>query len=322
MKIEINTPHPEEQEPQVDQSKRQFLKGIGYFSLSLALGGIIGKIMPKEQKSIPQKPKSVNDKETPEPKKPELFQGDGNELFQQALDHPKEFLAQQGLASEYQDSKNKKDLEQLIQNQILKIWDDHHRNLDELNDLFLYVQNAAPIILKEAKEQGIPLAIALGLAMKESNCNPQVRNPKSSATGLFQLIETTAKSHGLKVDKKNDERKNPVKNTRAALTYLKQLHDFFGRWDLSLLAYNEGRSHLILYLASIQEKPNHPLLEKVDKQNLEKQNITYLRLHQDYNEQSRYPLNVEANIRLYLWYIYEKASREKNILPQKQSPTF
>ncbi len=320
MKIEINGPSPKdlEEEPQVDQNKRQFLKGLGLLGLSMALGGTTARLLTKEQEAVAQVlPKKDDLKKTPEKIETNLFQGTPEEILQQAIDFPKEFIEQQGLSIEYQDPASKKDFEALVQIQVQEIYETHHQNIKELDRLFEHVQNAAPIIIKEAEEQGVPIAIALGIAMHESRCNPDAHDSIKGASGLFQIKKATAESLGLKVSAKVDERLDPTKNTRAGLIYLKKLYNQYGRWDLAMLAYNEGMGNLNHYLASIQEKPGQPLLEKVNKLNLQKQEVTYLCLHQSYNEQNKYPLNVEANIRLYLWYVYEKASQQQDVLVKK-----
>jgi membrane-bound lytic murein transglycosylase D len=77
------------------------------------------------------------------------------------------------------------------------------------------------------------------LAMIESNFNPTARS-RVSAVGLWQFMSGTAKQFGLSVGRRVDERKDPVKATDAALTYLSQLHDRFGSWYLAAAAYNSG----------------------------------------------------------------------------------
>ncbi|MDD3887578.1 MAG: transglycosylase SLT domain-containing protein [Patescibacteria group bacterium] len=318
MRIEINQPRPEINKESRTKSKiKNFFRGFVFLGLALGLNSESEEYFDKqEQQTLTQELSEKNLAEITETQ-PELFQGSPEQIWQQAIDNPQEFILQQGLSSEYQDFELKKELDLLVQNQVGTIFDTHHQNLKELTKLFRYVDNAAPIIIKEAQEQGIPYGIALGIAMHESKCNPNAHDSIKGASGLFQLKKKTAESLGLKVNRKIDERLDPVKSTRAGLSYLKRQYERFGRWDLALVAYNRGPTKFNHYLASIQEKPGQPLLEKVDIQNLQEEEVTYLCLHQSYSEQNKYPLNVEANIRLYLWYVYEKASREQDLLAKK-----
>ncbi len=79
----------------------------------------------------------------------------------------------------------------------------------------------------------------LYLAMAESGFSVNAYSNKS-ASGLWQFMPQTAKKYGLHIDKYVDERRDLVKSTKAAVKYLEELHDRFGKWYLAALAYNCG----------------------------------------------------------------------------------
>lgn len=92
------------------------------------------------------------------------------------------------------------------------------------------------------KISGLPEAF-LYLPMIESGfANHAVSGVK--ATGVWQFMDVTAKNYGLKIDKYIDERRDIVKSTKAATSYLKGLKSQFGKWYLALMAYNCGEGRL------------------------------------------------------------------------------
>lgn len=83
-------------------------------------------------------------------------------------------------------------------------------------------------IREEAVKAGIPPEFALAVAEQESDFNPGAINPKSSATGVFQFLPSTAKTRGF-------DPTDPVANIQHGVRYLRELLDKHqGNADLAL----------------------------------------------------------------------------------------
>lgn len=93
------------------------------------------------------------------------------------------------------------------------------------------------LVVREAVNLGIPVALALAVAHTESNFDPKARSHKG-ARGVMQIMPATARGeYGIEPDLLWDARIN----IRIGLHFLGRLLDrYHGRVDLALSYYNGG----------------------------------------------------------------------------------
>ncbi|MBX2809698.1 MAG: LysM peptidoglycan-binding domain-containing protein [Cellvibrionaceae bacterium] len=103
--------------------------------------------------------------------------------------------------------------------------------------------NAKPylyFIVDALEKHKIPLEVAL-LPIVESRYDPFAYSP-GRAAGLWQFIPSTGKRFGLTQNWWQDERRDTLSATAAAIEYLHYLHRRFDNdWLLALAAYNAGQ---------------------------------------------------------------------------------
>ncbi len=117
------------------------------------------------------------------------------------------------------------------------------RNPEYLTRVFGRGQRYLHHIINEVEARGMPGDLAL-LPVVESAFNPFAYS-RSHASGLWQFIAPTGERYGLKRNYWQDQRRDVVESTRAALEYLQQLHDRFnGDWFLAIAAYNYGSGNI------------------------------------------------------------------------------
>ena len=112
-----------------------------------------------------------------------------------------------------------------------------------------------PIFEESLAAQNIPLEIKY-LAVVESALNPRAVS-RVGATGLWQFMYQTGKQYGLKVDTYEDERSDPMKASKAATQYMKNMYAIFGDWDLVLASYNTGPGNVAKAIRRSGGKQNY-----------------------------------------------------------------
>lgn len=100
-----------------------------------------------------------------------------------------------------------------------------------------------PHIVEALEEAGLPTELSW-LPLIESGFKVNALSA-ARALGLWQFIPSTGYKFGLKRDRYVDSRLDPIKSTRAATEYLKELHQIFGDWSTVLAAYNCGEGRVL-----------------------------------------------------------------------------
>ena len=95
-----------------------------------------------------------------------------------------------------------------------------------------------PMIDEELLKAGLPVELH-AMAIIESALSATAYS-RAGAAGLWQFMPTTAKAYGLEVNSMVDERYDPLKSTRAACRYMKDLYEMYNDWSLAIAAYNCG----------------------------------------------------------------------------------
>jgi membrane-bound lytic murein transglycosylase D len=100
-----------------------------------------------------------------------------------------------------------------------------------------------PAIAKALRDAGLPEELSW-LPLIESGFKIRALS-RARALGLWQFIASTGYKFGLKRNTWIDERMDPEKSTKAAIDYLKELHQIFGDWTTVLAAYNCGEKRVL-----------------------------------------------------------------------------
>ena len=100
-----------------------------------------------------------------------------------------------------------------------------------------------PFMEDMLRNEGVPDDLKY-IAIVESALRPHVRS-KKGAVGFWQFMTYTGQKYGLVINDRVDERRSIFASTKAAIRYLKDLHEIFGSWTLAVAAYNMGEEGLM-----------------------------------------------------------------------------
>jgi membrane-bound lytic murein transglycosylase D len=104
-----------------------------------------------------------------------------------------------------------------------------------------------PLIRGKLRQAGLPEDMAY-LPLIESGYSPHAYS-SAAAVGMWQLMTSTARGAGLRVDWWVDQRRDPVRSTDAAIRFLRYLKDQFGSIYLAAAAYDGGPGRISRGLA-------------------------------------------------------------------------
>ena len=109
-----------------------------------------------------------------------------------------------------------------------------------------------PMIRQRMRDGGLPEDMYY-LALVESGFEPHAYS-RAAAVGMWQFMTSTGRDMGMRIDWWVDERRDPVRSTRAAVRFIRGLRDQFGSLYLAAAAYNGGPGRVARGLAQFKEE--------------------------------------------------------------------
>ncbi len=94
-----------------------------------------------------------------------------------------------------------------------------------------------PRVLPILQQHDLPVELA-AIPMVESTWNVKARS-KVAAVGLWQFMRSTGRRY-LKITRRQDERRDPIRATEGAAQLLRDNYAELGSWPLAIVAYNHG----------------------------------------------------------------------------------
>jgi membrane-bound lytic murein transglycosylase D len=146
----------------------------------------------------------------------------------------------------------------LVLNRVVQTYIDRYLAQPEgLRRSFQRSRPFMPEMLSLLREDGLPSDLVY-LPFAESAFS-------ADGAGPWQLSEATARRFGLTINRWLDERRDPIKSTRAAAEYLAELHDQTGAdWRMTLVAWNNGDGGVYRYL-KLMTAPYERLMQRLPR---------------------------------------------------------